>query len=232
MEQEPSQIAVKGFSIPACSKVAVLKAPVSNGTADTVNDLPHAFFPLGGVWFTEEILAGNDIDGKLTPHTGKFAITLFEKDGAAVPFDGGGSGRPLDGVEGVSGIFGAKCGDHSEPFGRNCGLKSIGMGGRNSIQTGSGGIHNKRVMLGGKSGHTRKIPALPSPFYLEKRTISSSILPTVLRYVGIDNNESIIPLREKESSRRAKFIKNPVKTGGSDFTFLGFQGGNTVFVLA
>ena len=154
MEQEPSQIAVKGFGIPASGEVTVLEAPVGNGTADTVNDLPHALFPLGSIRFAEEILAGNNIDGELAPRTGKFAVILFKKDGTAISLDSGGAGSPFDGVEGIAGIFGTKCGCHSETFGRNIGIE-IGIHRRNSIQT--DGIHNKRVihnkgvMLGGKS---------------------------------------------------------------------------------
>ena len=142
MEQEPGQVAVKGFGIPPGGEVAVFKPPVGNGAADAVDDLPHAFFPLRGVRFAEEILAGNDIDGELAPCFGEFAVILLEKNGAAVSFDDGGSVGPFDGIEGIAGIFGTERRCHSESFGGNV-LERIGVGinGVNSIQT-DNRIHN------------------------------------------------------------------------------------------
>ena len=156
MQQEPRQVTVEGFGIPARGEVAVLESPVGNGAADAVNDLPDALFPLGSIRFAEEILAGNDIDSKLAPRIGEFAIILFKKDGAAIPFDGSGAGGPFDGIKGIAGIFGTERGVHSETFRGNISIERLGVYGRNSIQT--NGIHNKwvihnkrGVMLGGKS---------------------------------------------------------------------------------
>ena len=117
MEQEPSQVAVEGFGIPAGSEVTVLESPVGNSAADAVNDLPHAFFPLVCSRFAEEIFAGDDVYGKLTPRTGEFAITLLENGGPTVSFDAGGSSRPFDGIEGITNIFRAERRFEPESFG-------------------------------------------------------------------------------------------------------------------
>ena len=128
MEQKPSQVVVEGFGIPAGGEIAVLEAPVGNGAADTVNDLPHAFFPLGGSRLAKEILAGNDINSEIAPRTGKFAVILLENGSSAIPFDAGGAGRPFDGVEGIADIFGAERRLHSEPLRwGNIGIERVGV---------------------------------------------------------------------------------------------------------
>ena len=140
MHKEPGQVSVERLGIPASGEVTVVESPIGNGTADSVDDLPHAFFSLGGVRFAEKVLAGNDIDGELAPCTWEFAVILFEKDGTVVPFDGGSSGCPFDGIEGVADLFGTECWLYTNAF--ECGgrLKRVDIGGGRSVQT-ENGIH-------------------------------------------------------------------------------------------
>ena len=159
MEQEPSQVAVKGFGIPAAGKVAIFKAPVGNGAADAVNDLPHRLFPLGSVRLAEKILAGNDIDGELTPSAWESAVMLLKNGGSAVPFDGSGTGSPFDGIEGIADMFGAECRFHFDPFGRR-GVERIGVYGGGNVQTGNSG-HLLRRCWEAKATFGRRSESIP-----------------------------------------------------------------------
>jgi len=161
MQKEPSQVAVKGFGIASSCEISVFKSPVGDGSADAVDDLTHAFFPLWGVGFAEKILAGNDIYGELAPKFGEFAVILFKKDGSAVAFDGSGSRRPLCGIEGIADIFGTESGVDAEAFGGR-GVEGVGIQGGINLRT-CHGVHGNWLVKVQKGPRDRTKEFIPHP---------------------------------------------------------------------
>ena len=77
-------------------EVAVLLAPVRDGVDHALDQLRDAGLALGRPEFAVEILAGDDIGGRLRPVDRDLDIALLEDDGAFIISNGGGAGLPLD----------------------------------------------------------------------------------------------------------------------------------------
>jgi hypothetical protein len=118
MEAEPRQLAVEPLGILVAGEVAVLLSPVGNRPRDAMDQLPHASFALGGAVLAIEVLADDDVGGKLGPAGGNLDVPLLEHGLARFVLDRGTAEFPGDRVEGIGDVGWAKDGIDPQPLGQ------------------------------------------------------------------------------------------------------------------
>ena len=115
VKAEPRQVAVKTLAIFGGSEVAVLETPVGDRADDAVDQLADAVLALIGADFAVEVLAADDIGGKLRPERGNLAVGLLEQHFPVFAFDGGAADFPVDGVEDVGDVDRTELGVDLQP---------------------------------------------------------------------------------------------------------------------
>jgi len=83
------------FGVFGSFEVALLGAPAGDGVAHARNKLADAGFALRRAHFAVEILADDDIGGRLGPINGHFDVALLKDDRALIVADGGVAELPL-----------------------------------------------------------------------------------------------------------------------------------------
>ena len=98
VDAKPRQFLVKHLAV-SLAEVTVLDAPIGNGAADTMDELAHGGFALGGALLAVKVFRHHHLVGQDRPGLGHLDVLLFEDHLAGVVGDLGGAAFPFELIE-------------------------------------------------------------------------------------------------------------------------------------